>query len=128
VSIERDGSTIALRCNPCDGGFAVTMVATIGTNYLIEYHLLGSGGYQESGEISGTISSQPETIHQSVHVPVIAIGATSVSFGRRDHIAFGSTTSRHGGVQFAERRSVPHGAVEVMANESGIADTSKSTK
>jgi hypothetical protein len=68
-----------LRCQPTEGGFSITLQAPVGTRWWLEYYLTGSGGYQESGELSGTMAAPTETVRRAVRVAVIEVGVISLS-------------------------------------------------
>src|SRR6266513_3862092 len=76
------GDLCEVHCCPIEGGFSIELRCEVGTKYWIRYYLVGSGGYQESGEVSGVASQPREVIRQLVDVPVIEVGIVSLSLGR----------------------------------------------
>lgn len=94
-----------------------------GTRYWIEYYALGSGGYQESGEISGTVTAPPEIVRQPVRVPVIEAGIISLSLGTEKARA---PRMEHRQPAAHERRAVPLGEISVDdgAPQPGLIPTS----
>jgi hypothetical protein len=99
-----------VHCYPSQGGFTISVVATPGLRYRLEYYLIGAGGYQESGEISGVIASPKEVIFQPVSVPVVEIGVVSLSLDETI-----TSPPRPGRNQRAapDRRCVPLAEVEI---------------
>jgi hypothetical protein len=105
-----------LRCYPCEGGFAISLSAPIGASYWLEYYALGAGGYQETGEITGTISSRPEILHRAVDVTVIEVAVISMTLGAINVGLRPTRAIRHSFVS-PESRPIPPAAVQIGSNE-----------
>ena len=116
---------IEIRCHPCDGGFEVTIFAAPGLSFWLEYYVLGGGGYRESGEITGRITAEPETILRRVAVPVIEVGIAGFSLGPPRQLRARALESRK--PTALDRRPVPDGAIENLPGEvgDGAANTDK---
>jgi hypothetical protein len=113
---------IELRCHPCEGGFEVSIFAAPGLSFWLEYYVLGGGGYRESGEITGRITGEPETIFRRVAVPVIEVGIAGFSLGPPRQLRARSLDSRK--PTALDRRPIPDGAIEILAGEAGDEATS----
>ena len=108
---------VEIRCHPCDGGFEVTILAAPGLGFWLEYYVLGGGGYRESGEITGRITAEPETILRRVAVPVIEVGITAFSLGEPRRLRARAPDSRK--PTALDRRPIPDGAVELLPGGKG---------
>jgi hypothetical protein len=101
-----------LRCYPCEGGFSISITATVGLRYWLEYYLIGAGGYQESGEISGVVTSRPEVVRQSVSVTVVEIGIVSMTLG--EAVTSRPSSGRSHRLPVPDQRRVPVEKVEII--------------
>lgn len=86
MDAENSGSSILIECRPSEDGFLVSIGAPIGQYYMFEYHMIGSGGYQESGRVSGTIASRPEIVRCRVGTSVVVAAITAAFVGRADEM------------------------------------------
>jgi hypothetical protein len=116
---EYSNESFELRCYPCHGGFSVSISAPIGSSYSIEYYAIGGGGYHESGVISGTISSRPEVVGRAATVPIIEVGAISISLSPVAGASARSAISETRTASILDRRTVPQGEVETICSNEG---------
>jgi hypothetical protein len=116
---DRVPERLELRCYPCEGGFEIWLSAPIGSSYWIEYCALGGGGYQESGEITGTISSWPELVRRAVGVPVIEVAITSMSLGAAVGAWPRPASTGWRALTPLERRPVPQAEVQTAHSGEG---------
>src|SRR5574341_1727416 len=69
----------SFRCSTTADGFEIAISGPVGAAFWLEYFVSAAGGYQETGEISGTITSDPEVVRHPVCAPVIAAAVIAMS-------------------------------------------------
>jgi hypothetical protein len=109
------GDLCEFLCCPVKGGFSIELRSEVGTKYWIRYYVVGSGGYQESGEISGVVSGPREIIRQVVKVPVIEVGIVSMSLSRTGaKVRIRRVPARSRLQSETESRSIPQTKIEAL--------------
>jgi hypothetical protein len=119
MDAENSGSSILIECRPSEDGFTVWIGAPIGQYYMFEYHVVGSGGYQESGRVSGTISSRPEIVRCRVGTSVVVAAITAAFVGRADEIRIRSLSEAGNARPALEGRAAASGQVDAVEPADG---------